>query len=314
MHLNSHALSAVLCLTAVIADGLPRCPAAPLTQKPAQSECFFQPGDTNEQIVKQIKLAVPALGDASLCEFDKICAVRHWLSGFIPGADASSGFDLTGRFGVDHFSATTANMLSWRERRQAGMQCGGASVLAYRVFRLLGYDALVINVGNAALGVTHVTTLVKLDDPAKPAWTVQDVSYDFTFLDADDKPLDYRQLLDLLGAGKHSEYHMQQPPDARFVALYPLATDPRQIKSLARRSPELLQVYDGYSAYSIRENFADTFEQILGLGDFLQAKFQDREPTMIFLLPFGCSGEQVALGIVQYAREVRKRRHAATNN
>ena len=297
--------AAVLCLAAATLTDPPRCLAAAVTN-PSPGECFFQPDNTDQQLVARIRLAVRALDDASLTEFEKICAVRHWLSQFIPGADTASGLDLPARFGVDHNSATTAQMLCWCERRLAGMQCGGASVLAYRVFRLLGYEAVVLNVGNAAAGISHVTTLVKLTDPANPAWTVQDASYDFTILDARGRALDYRQLLELLAGGRHDECHLAQPADARFVALYPKAVDPRKIESLAVYVPELLQSYDGYAAYRIRTNFHDNFARVPRLATLLQDRFHDPDPTMIFLLPFGCSGEKVAVDLVHYAQDLRK--------
>ena len=283
--------------------------AAPGVKGTGERSFYFQEGATDAQLVTQLKVAVPALGNSALGDFEKICQVRDWLSHFIPGADASSGLDLPGKFNLDHFTATTAQMLAWCERRQAGMQCGGASTLAYRVFRLLGYEAVVINFGDAASGATHVTTLVKLPDAVTaPVWTIQDVSYNFTILTKTGQPMGYHRLVEFLVAGRHSDYRLSQPADANFVSLYPLATDPRRVASLAVHSPQLLQEYDGYAAYRVRVNFTDTFNGISGLKEVLEYRFKDSNPALIFLLPLGCSGEKEGLAMMHFAQEACGRR------
>ena len=287
------AVSSTLCLV-----------AAPDAAESNERPFLFQEGATDAQLVIQLKLAVPALGNTAMGDFEKICQVRQWLSHFIPGADASSGLDLPGKFKLDHFTATTAQMLAWCERREAGMQCGGASVLAYRVFRLLGYEAVVINFGDAALGASHVTTLVKLPDSATaPVWTIQDVSYNFTFLTKTGQPLGYHRLLKLLVAGRHNDYRLWQPADANFISLYPLATDPRRVPSLAVHSPQLLQEYDGYAAYRVQVNFTDTFNGISGLKEVLESRFNDSNPALVFLMPLSCSGELEGVALMRYAQD-----------
>ncbi len=265
----------------------------------------FDPRATDAETAAVLRQVIPGLDNPGLDAFARVCLIRKWLSGFVPGADASSAQDLTNRFGVTHHTATLSQLLAWSERREMGMQCGGMAELSRKVFQLLGYESVAINFGDTGSGVSHVTTLVKIPTRHGPEWTIQDTTYNFTLLDGDGLPLGFERLLEKLEARQGAKVQFDHPVDSFQLALYPTGTDPRTISSLAVFSPRLLQSLDGYAAYAMRVSYADIVGRSPTFQALLRGVFGTADPLLLFLLPLSSSGEVSSIELMHRAKTTR---------
>jgi hypothetical protein len=176
---------------------------------------------------------------------------------------------------------------------RGGVLCGGTAYAFMRLCRHYGYDALTLDFGAPGVA-THVVTLARLSQGGHDVWSLQDPTYDVTYVHRDGSPFDYLDLLRALrdrkggevlvekGLGRSREF-IVAPGDAASL-LTKLSTD-SSIELLEGRMP------DGGLKYRRRYSI-DGFNEIDGssIAAFLTREGHPAEAIYLLLHPIRISG------------------------
>ena len=101
---------------------------------------------------------------------------------------------------MENFVDTT---LAFQELRGAG-QCAGAAIYLAWLYDLFGYEAMAVDY-YIDLGVSHVITLVKIQQDEQETWIYQDATFNRTYVDSSGAPLDCFTITQLLKEGRDEE-------------------------------------------------------------------------------------------------------------
>ena len=167
---------------------------------------------TEKEIIERIINDTPILrGDNSATQFDKVNALREWTYLNVPVVYSEEELTIEGVRNVSSTEKVPLNELLYLfEKGQAGVRCGGASATLRSIYRLFGFEAYEINIGDVGNRGTHVITLVKILNENKEIFSVQDAFYNYTLVDKENKPLDYFEVLRLLKAQQVDKLYRQE--------------------------------------------------------------------------------------------------------
>jgi hypothetical protein len=182
-------------------------------------------GPTSRQLKERILLDVPRIAQAALDEATRLDLLRQWAhentDWSTPGANLDD--DRANRF----YEMDAPELFEAFRSDRGGVLCGGTAYAFMRLCRLYGYDALTLDFGLKGVS-THVVTLVRLRRGGRDAWSVQDPTYDATYVHRDGTPFDYLDLLRALREGRHDQVLVERGPGRTrdFIV------DPRDAESM----------------------------------------------------------------------------------
>jgi hypothetical protein len=234
---------------------------------------------------------LPQLATAGLDKSTRLTLLRQWAyentDWSTPGANLDD--DRTNRF----YESDAPELFSAFRNDRGGVLCGGTAYAFMRLCRLYGYDALTLDFGVPGVS-THVVTLVRLSQAGRDVWSVQDPTYDVTYLHRDGTPFDYLDLLRALrerqdgrvlvekGQGRSREY-IVAPGDAE--SMLPMLSADESIELFVGRLP------DGALKYRRRYSI-DSFREADGpsIAEFLTREGHPGGAIYLFLYPIRISG------------------------
>ena len=243
------------------------------------------PGPLLKQLIARDS---PQLATAGPDDSARLTLLRQWAyentDWSTPGAnlddDRANGF----------YEMDAPELFSAFRNDKGGVLCGGTAYAFMRLCRLYGYDALTLDFGAPSVW-THVVTLVRLSQGGRDVWSVQDPTYDVTYVHRDGTPFDYLDLLRALrdrqddqvlvekGEGRSRDY-IVAPGDAESM-LPTLRSD----GSFVGRLP------DGALKYRRRYSF-DSMRETVGpsVARFLTREGHPGKTIYLFLYPIRISG------------------------
>jgi hypothetical protein len=240
-----------------------------------------------ELIAKDLpRLATTAVGSSA-----RLTLLRRWAyentDWSTPGANLDE--DRANRF----YEMDAPELFSAFRHDRGGVLCGGTAYAFMRLCRLYGYDALTVDFGAPSAG-THVVTLARLSRGGHDVWSVQDPTYDVTYVHRDGQPFDYLDLLRALcdrqggqivvenGKGRSREF-IVAPDDAESTL--PVLNAHKSFDLFVGPLP------DGALKYRRRYSI-DGFNEIDGSSTaaFLQREGHPAEAIYLFLYPLRISG------------------------
>lgn len=274
-------MTGVVLALAVAATGR-RFAERPRSINPEATPALF----LKELIAKDLpQLVTPALDDSS-----RLTLLRRWAyentDWSTPGAnldERTNGF----------YDMGAPELFSAFRNDKGGVLCGGTAYAFMQLCRLYGYDALTLDFGAPSVS-THVVTLVRLSQGGRDVWSIQDPTYDVTYMHRDGTPFDYLDLLRSLrdrqddrvlvekGQGRSRDYIVA--PDEAESMLRVLSAD------------ESFEVFVGplsNGALKYRRRYSiEKFKQINGpsIAEFLAREGHPGDAVYLFLYPIGISG------------------------
>ena len=234
---------------------------------------------------------LPRLATTEIDEWTRLTLLRQWAyentDWSTPGAnlddDRANGF----------YEMDAPEMYGAFRNDRGGVLCGGTAYAFMHLCRLYGYDALTLDFG-APSASTHVVTLVRLSQGGRDVWSVQDPTYDATYVHRGGAPFDYLDLLRALrdrqdgrvlvenGQGRSREY-IVAPGDVESTR--PLLRADESFERFVGRLP------GGALKYRRRYSI-DGFKEIAGspTAEFLKREGHPEDALYLFLYPIRISG------------------------
>lgn len=120
------------------------------------------------------------------------CLLRRWVSAFVPMA-----FDP--QCLIDHVLPNPCSeplhiLMPELAKRRGAFWCGGTADTLTRVYRLFGFRAVSINIGNPEAGLSHMLSLVEIEDRGSSYVVPQDAYFNTTVVSSSGSFLDYKRI------------------------------------------------------------------------------------------------------------------------
>lgn len=238
---------------------------------------------SDEEIRSKVINEIPLLKNRqSADQFEVVNALRKWTFQNVPTVFAEDKLTIKR---VKNVSSTVEIPLNERlylfGQGQAGARCGGTGATLGSIYRLFGFEAYEINMGDAKNNVqTHVVTLVKIQSEGKGILTVQDAFYNYTLVDRNNQPLDYFEILQILQSRQADKIIRLEGTNTIKLELISKDRD-------AKTEPE--RIYENGNRLVYTTNDWKTFENS-ALG-FLKEQNLPANLLYLYLLPFGVHEE-----------------------
>ena len=139
---------------------------------------------------EQPQLASTAPGSLAM-----LTRLRHWAFKNVDWSTPRANLDDDRSNGFYEMDAP--QLFSAFRSDRGGVACMGTAYAFMRLCRLYGYDALTLDYGEAGQW-THVVALVRLRLGGRDVWSVQDPTFDLTYVNRSGEPFDYLNLLQAL--------------------------------------------------------------------------------------------------------------------
>lgn len=262
-------------------------PARRSAERPRASDPEASP---RLQLKALIARDLPRLAEPDLDGSTRLTLLRQWAyentDWSSPGAnlddDRANGFyemDAPELFGA------------FRDDR-GGVLCGGTAYAFMKLCRLFGYDALTLDFGMPGVS-THVVTLVRLSRDGRDVWSVQDPTYDVTYVHRGGAPFDYLDLLRTLRERQASRVLVEKGRGrSRDFILAPLDADQTPPRLSEGETLDLVGSLPGGALKYRRRYSIDGFNRIDGSSTaaFLKREGHPEEALYLFLYPIRISG------------------------
>jgi hypothetical protein len=240
-----------------------------------------------ELIAKDLPLlAMTAPGSSA-----RLTLLRQWAyentDWSTPGANLDE--DRTNRF----YEMDAPELFSAFRNDRGGVLCGGTAYAFMRLCRHYGYDALTLDFGAPGVA-THVVTLARLSQGGHNVWSIQDPTYDVTFVHRDGTPFDYLDLLRTLRDRQDGEVLVEKGPgrSREFIVALDEAESMLPVLNKDKSFDLFVGPLPGGALKYRRRYSIDEFNEIDGSSTaaFLTREGHPTESIYLFLHPIRISG------------------------
>lgn len=235
-----------------------------------------------------IEKDLPKIAMAGLDGVARVGLLRQWAyentDWSTPGANLDDD-PTTGFYEVD-----APELFRAFRNDRGGVNCGGTAYAFMRLCQMYDYFALTVDMGIPGRA-THVVTLVRLADRGRDVWSVQDATFDVSYVHRDGAAFDYLDLLRALRDRQSDRIHVEKGDGrSREVIVAPddaggMSDALRERMHLVGSRPEgALKYRRGYSLAEFNEARRSS------VAESLRRDGLPGDPTYLFLYPIWISG------------------------
>ena len=206
-----------------------------------------------------VEKTYPEVGDPTVNEFRRVNTLRQWAyENTLWYADTA---DLEAQKSFDFYSRNAASLFAAYIAGKGGVLCGGAAFSLKQLYGCFGFRAYTVDSGKPGVQ-THVVTLVAIKYNGQPVLSIQDPTFDLTYVHDDDSPFDYLQMLG----------------------------------SLKRRQERSVRIKLGILKKSKRQGTYDMFLKEYGrdINEFVAAQGYPADPIYLFMFPLHISDDDIS--------------------
>lgn len=181
-------LLAALCCDAlfvVAQDGATNTPSDPIRE----------PDGTATILLKAwIAAELPVIDDPKTTDWQRVTLLRDWTHRHMDWATSSARLEVQQGFNfVEH---TAADLFALFLNDQGGVYCGGAAITLQKLYEAYGYEAATLDNGFPETSTTHVVTVVKIKHGDRSLLSVQDPTFNESYIRKDGEPADVIEMIE----------------------------------------------------------------------------------------------------------------------
>lgn len=150
---------------------------------------FSSQRNSDQYIKKLIELDYPKVNDNDISDFERVNMLRQWVATYVDWGSESTR--------IDHHTLDKKSLKEVYEYFQNDLgtvECGGATQILMRIYNLYGYHAYRYDSGTPT-SFNHIINIVRINHKEKEILSIQDPSYDVTYLTKNGEPFDFYQFL-----------------------------------------------------------------------------------------------------------------------
>ena len=172
-----------------------------LPKKYSESQRSIKVKDT---LVKNMVIsAYPSINKKGISDFERVSLIRKWASRKIVSSNEEGLLDYDRD--LDFYHQDAATILAAFMKDKGGVWCKGSSYFLVKLYELFDYKAFFISVGDDESGFIHTFPLVEINRDGRKILSIQDASFNLTYIHADGRPMDYFELIELLKQRRHED-------------------------------------------------------------------------------------------------------------
>jgi hypothetical protein len=161
----------------------------------------------SREALKELVTQEMSLQHPGLSSWTVVNRLRDWGYANIDLATPHALLERNASFDFRHMGAAEFFTAFFQDR--GGVWCGGAAYALAELYRLFGYRASIVDYGHPDV-LTHVVTLVRIDDNGTRRTVVQDPTFNVAYAAREGTPLDYLDLLTALKEGQRQAVRLLQ--------------------------------------------------------------------------------------------------------
>lgn len=261
-------------------------------------------GPEGEALLKElIARDRPQLRDPELDDWTKVSVLRDWAYETI---DWGSGATLiNGQVASEFFQRSAPAAFAVFLQDRAGTFCGGAAYALKELYRLYGFDAYMVDIGNPQV-MTHTVTLVRLQHGGREIVSVQDPTFNLTYLDSDGLPYDYFQLLADLRHHRHEDVLLEEgPAKVRELIVEKIPDFAGYLHMLVEDLDAIPRLPDGRYKAGLRLTLSG-FDAVFSerIGAYLASRGRPPQTIYLYLDLLGIHGGDLRTDLLRRAGEI----------
>lgn len=250
--------------------------------------------DTSSILLKQlIMMDFPEIGNEDISDFQKAALLRSWVHQNVDWSSKSALIDNGKDFNLyyRHISEIFAAFF----KDEGGVMCGRTAISLMKLYHLYGFTSYTLGYGKAGV-MTHAVVLVRIRDDNKEILSIQDPTFDLTYIYPNGKVYDYFDFLKELTKRNHDNIKTKYGNGAK--ADFILHPDDNieiydhiiglQDKPVAKLSNNRTKYKSNLTLNSFTNKFGD------GISIFLQSEGFPPEIIYLFLFPISITGGEEA--------------------
>ena len=173
-----------------------------------------------------------------ILDWEKVEILRQWIYETIPWGTSSVQLNQTQYQCL--FNSTAFQAISMFLQNQGATMCQGAAYTLMRLYHAYKFQSYLLGIGLPE--ANHALTLVEITHKYQKLLTVQDPTYNTTYIKPNYAPRDYFDMIRLIKIHKENEVIAQQGENlfSNFIITPEEATDPEYSELANHSSPILL--------------------------------------------------------------------------
>jgi len=181
-----------------------------------------EPGDTATILLKAwIASELPEIDDPQTTDWQRVTLLRDWTHRHMDWATSSARLEV--QPGFSYAEHTAADLFAMFLNDQGGVYCGGAAITLRKLYEAYGYEAATLDSGFPESQTTHVVTVVKIRHGEHSLLSVQDPTFNETYIWKDGEPADVIEMIESMEKREGDSFQ----PSAGAAATIDLLLDPK---------------------------------------------------------------------------------------
>lgn len=241
----------------------------------------------------------PNLQDPRIDDWTRVCILRRWAYRNIDWSSPSCLLDAGTR--SDSLTLDAAEFFAAFFRNEGGVYCGGTARAFMKLCQLFGFDACTLDSGHQEAG-SHVVTLVSIHHAGRMIWCIQDATFNLAYVDENNAPLGYFELLLRLRQRRHDAIGIEGA-EAEVAYRDYLFTSNEDALLCYRDRGSVDRLPNGLLRKEVEftlEQFWDEYGE--KIGRFLARNDYPAECVYLFLYPISIQGCSEATHLLAHAR------------
>lgn len=170
----------------------------------AQESATFAPpepsherDDTATILLKAwIASELPEIEESHTTDWQRVTLLRDWTHRHMDWATSSARLEV--QPGFNFAERTAADLFALFLNDQGGVYCGGAAITLQKLYEAYGYEAATLDNGFPETHTTHVVTVVKIRHGDHTLLSVQDPTFNESYVWADGEPADVIEMIECM--------------------------------------------------------------------------------------------------------------------
>lgn len=230
----------------------------------------------------------PSVADPRLSDWQRVTLLRDWTHRHIDWASESALLETTPGVNIQNKSA--AELFAIFKSDGGGVWCGGAAITLRKLYEAYGYEAVTLDAGFPGTPATHVVTIVRIKTRDGLVLSLQDPTFNHTYVNENRSPIDVVEMMDLLAAGQGNSIYTEAGPCARID----LIVDPKDEASFLEQTALLKTTNEVTTLPNGRWKFKSRRPLAQFMTGEIAALFHEKgyppQLRYIFLHPLGTTG------------------------
>jgi hypothetical protein len=259
----------------------------------------------NSSLILKFEIAFeyPQILSSNTNDEKRVIILRQWAYEHIDWSSRSDLIDQNKSFGF--YSKKIQDIYKAYSNDKGGVWCGGAAYSLMQLYKLYGYKSYTVDIGKVDV-MTHVINLVEVKLNGKEVYMIQDPTFNVTYTDLNDTPIDYFDFLRLLKENKDDKIKIESGTSNFPDFIFNPKDNIKDYSQFIMENDKPIKNIDSERIKYKSKLTLDSFTKKFGDSIFKYLKQEDHPEKIIYLYlyPLSITGESDANSLIYQAKTI----------